>query len=137
MRTCWKCQTTMPDKERYCEHCGADQWNRPQGAGAAPPIANVGATAPVRYATHPNVVAGITVLAVLAIFSTAFWIVWGIFVVLNPPEASYESPFVGSGSIAVVALADYFTMSRVGLPAVIAAAITFLVWNAVVLEFRD
>jgi len=31
-RRCWSCREAMPIKDRYCEGCGADQWNPPQGA---------------------------------------------------------------------------------------------------------
>ena len=89
-RHCWKCGETIPT-DRYCETCGADQWNPPQGMAATrhaeAASAHITAVVP---ALDPLALAGIVIAASMTAF--ACWSVLALVVIglVNEPYGTFR-----------------------------------------------
>jgi hypothetical protein len=107
-RRCWKCGNLYARQDRLCPDCGADSWNPPQGMTGtggkpAPSLASpilssslsTSTPSSARYSTHPNVVAGITIMAILALLNVYFWIGIAIIGVINDP--GFAGSYVSGG----------------------------------------
>ena len=100
---------TLPD-----EHRQSSSWERSQP----------------RYTTHPNVVAGITILACFALFNAYFWLGIGLINAINPPDTITT----GSGFDRVElspTLADYLTAGRVVVATLLGLIGTAITWSLV------
>lgn len=73
---------------------------------------------PRQFGTHPNVVVGVTIIAVLMLFQTFFWISLVAFGFLFPVETGRLAPV----------LADYASLSRIAGALGTSAVITAVVW---------
>jgi hypothetical protein len=74
--------------------------------------------------THRNVVIGVTLLTLLVLFATFFWLAIWIAGVLNPSEAGWS---IDNG-VEIVTLDDYLTFGRVAFAVVAGAILTALTW---------
>ena len=103
-RRCWKCGEVVP-KSHYCEACGADLWNPPQGSQAfgSRVAQHVGRqdVQPMRSSRQSSTIAtaGIVIIATLMAFTFWFWFGIGIAATFNPPERTFsvfDDPIEGS-----------------------------------------
>jgi hypothetical protein len=131
MRVCWGCDTRIPRVERYCEHCGADQWNPPQGANVSDHSWRTNDYVR-REETHGQLptqaitAAGVVIIATLLLLSTWFWLAIWLFGVVNPPEAE---EFL---AVEVLTLDDYLSSGRVFLASVASIGLTVATWSITV-----
>lgn len=82
--------------------------------------------------THRNVVIGVTILAVLALFNVWFWTGIGVVNVINPPEPDIV---FGSTSEGIITLDDYLSGGRIfiGLVVgVIGSAVSWAITDSIV-----
>jgi hypothetical protein len=82
------------------------------------------------YTTHPNVIAGITILACFALFNLFFWIAFGFILGINPPDPVV----IGSGFDRIElspTWADALTGGRILLATVLGIIGTVITWNLV------
>ena len=74
--------------------------------------------------THRNVVIGVTLLAIMSLFSVFFWIGIGIANVVMPPEAGWSL----GGGVELITLSDYLTFGRLAVGVATGALGTFAAW---------
>ena len=127
MRACWSCNTQTPRTERYCEACGADQWNPPQGAQVSQHSWRTNdyvrsEAAHSRSSAQAVTAAGVVIIATLLLLSTWFWLAIWLLGVVNPPEAEELL------AVEVLTLDDYLSSGRVFLAAVASIGLTVATW---------
>jgi hypothetical protein len=117
----------MPIKDRYCEACGADQWNPPQGPAARPGLIRgdyVRDDAATPTSTSTITAAGVTILATLSLLSFWFWFAIGVQAIANKPDAEVRVAGVG-----VLTFADYVTGERIMLALVASVVLAGISWS--------
>lgn len=131
LRICWKCGQQTP-KGHFCEVCGADLWNPPQGRqplGATPPPAffgqksarQEGASTMSTPKPSNTATAGIIIIATLMALTFWFWFGFGVAAGVNPPEREY----LGSG---VYVEGDYFSAGRIWFAIIASMVLTAGTW---------
>jgi hypothetical protein len=104
--------------------------DKPRPKTPAKPFIPMSTSQEPRYTTHPNVVAGITILACFALFNVFFWVAIGIVNSINPPDAVV----IGSGLNRIElapSLADSLTGGRIILALIIDVIGTAVTWTLV------
>jgi len=83
-RVCWQCGTRIIKGDRHCPECGADQWNRPQGAAARNAALFVPSAATPAPAYDESMMWEVAkgVFLGLLMFSALSAVVWFIFVII-------------------------------------------------------
>jgi hypothetical protein len=137
-RVCWNCHESIFRTERHCPNCSADQWNVPQGKAGivvSPASTSENQTAsgqgytssiltnsiPAQpYNTHPNVVAGISILTILSLLSVTFTVALALINAINDP---------GFG--------DTLSGGRVLLAGILAIVATTAIWVATINYYDD
>lgn len=117
--------------DRHCAECGADQWNPPQGNAAATtlPITRQPIQT-VQYTTHPNVVAGVTIIAIMLLFGLGFWLtVLGLAIVDPPTGELIDQSFTGEGIYADPTFNDVLSRGRVLLALVSGVVLAVVAWS--------
>jgi hypothetical protein len=127
MRVCWSCDTRIPRAERYCERCGADQWNPPQGTNVSSHSWRTNDYVRTESKGGPLsaqaiTAAGVVIIATLMLLASWFWLAIWLFGVVNPPEAE---EFL---AVEVLTLDDYLSSGRVFLAVVASTALTVATW---------
>lgn len=106
------------------------EWDTPRPKQPSKPYTPMPISKEPRYTTHPNVVAGITILACFALFNVFFWIAIGLISAVNPPD----SMIIGNGLNRVElppTLADSLTGGRIFLGLVAGSIGTAVTWALV------
>lgn len=74
--------------------------------------------------THRNVVIGVTLLTLVVLFTTFFWLAIWIAGVVNPPEAGWSL----DEGVEVVTLGDYLTFGRIAIAVVVSVILSGMTW---------
>jgi predicted nucleic acid-binding Zn-ribbon protein len=123
-KQCWKCGASFPQNERHCPDCGADSWNRPQGAKGR--ISNAGSPKISEVYAHSDSVAittatGVFIIAML--MSLGFWAGVAAIVVNEVNTTTLRD------GLQTIEVSESFSVTDYIVVLIVAVAMTVVTWR--------